>query len=222
MHLLPKTIYDLDLSLNEGVTFTVIKFLNQNFTQLSTLSLESCENLTECVEPLECIGFDSLKRLELQGSVTHEDLQTMIAFDLLKNVEFLNLSNCKLTHESLELIFESKNLHRLEYLIFSKNEVKQLPKPAQRTSVLITLAFIDLRENGINNLHKNAGKVYQNIVMLGYATEAKKQGRNLDSKDMNQMWDLKESVAQSVVNTRFPFPVHVFVPTEEQRKIPMF
>jgi len=119
----------------------------------------------------------------------------MIAFDLLKNVEFLNLSNCKLTHESLELIFESKNLHRLEYLIFSKNEVKQLPKPAQRTSVLITLAFIDLRENGINNLHKNAGKVYQNIVMLGYATEAKKQGRNLDSKDMNQMWDLKESVA---------------------------
>ena len=62
---LPKTLFELDLSLNSGITFSVVKFLNNNFTQLQTLSLEDCENLMEGIEPLECVGFDSLKRLEL-------------------------------------------------------------------------------------------------------------------------------------------------------------
>ena len=62
---LPKNLFELDLSLNEGVTFSVVKFLNDTFTHLQTLSLESCENLMEGIEPLECVGLDSLKRLEV-------------------------------------------------------------------------------------------------------------------------------------------------------------
>lgn len=72
--LLPKTIYELDLSMNEGVTFKVVGFLNKHFTHLQTLSFENCENLADSIEPLDCIGFDSLKRLELQGSMNEDVL----------------------------------------------------------------------------------------------------------------------------------------------------
>ena len=72
--LLPTTIFELDLSLNEGVTFSVVAFLNKNFTSLQTLSLENCDNLVDCIEPLECVGFESLKRLEIQGSLNNEGL----------------------------------------------------------------------------------------------------------------------------------------------------
>lgn len=80
---LPKTIYELDLSQNGGVKFSIVKYLNEHFTCLQTLSFENCENFSDGIEPLKSVGFEYLIRLELQRSISHEDLSILLSLDLV-------------------------------------------------------------------------------------------------------------------------------------------
>jgi Leucine-rich repeat (LRR) protein len=88
-------------------------------------------------------------------------LEQLIFSDLLKSIEYMNLSSCGLSSESLQRILLSENLQSLEYLIFAKNEVKNLPKITDaKTGSIKSLQFLDLRENRIFTFGSGVSKGY--------------------------------------------------------------
>jgi hypothetical protein len=171
---LPQNLFELDLSQNNCVTFD----LGSDLPNLQTLSLANCPHLTQNATQ----GYPILKRLEIQGSLKASD-----STDFLKNnesLEYLDLSNCERTSETLALLFQSQCFPYLEFLILKKNLIRALPLKDQN---LKSLHFIDLRENNINSSFQR-NHYYKNRVVLAY--ESKPKTKKTADQDLNTIWEM--------------------------------
>jgi hypothetical protein len=123
-------------------------------------------------------GFSMPRRLELSRALRGDQhLLQLIQGSYLKDLQFLNLNDCRLSQKAFNELIASPQLRSLQVLLFRKNRVvavtgpfgdlEDLDEKQRRKQLVMQLRILDLRENKLCSIfQKEAAAFLQETVVL--------------------------------------------------------
>eukprot|EP00347_Sterkiella_histriomuscorum_P018502 403345268 len=177
-------IEHFDLSYNEiEKTFPLLmKYLKetcdylQNFYIQENKMIKNSQTM-QISKPKKSSGLPLLIRLDLSRSLSGDQHANQLAqSSYLKDLKYLNLSNCKINQKGFDEILSIPQMRSLDVLIFRKNNIRNVEGPysdleeiddsAAKKGVM-KLSLLDLRENKLQKIFlKDAVNFLKDTVVL--------------------------------------------------------
>ena len=166
-----------------------------------------------------------MQRLDLEGSLDGPDsIKFLIKSTTLTNLNYLNLSNCKITDKGANDLFQSPLMLTIKFLRLANCNLteKAFPKKIQPSTnpfveKQISLEFLDFRFNTLSHHRDRATnkKYLEKVVILLWKKRILKRGYSYKSevfiKSEKEMLKEEDGEVKFVENL-----LHIRKPTDEQ------
>ena len=165
-----------------------------------------------------------MQRLDLEGSLDGpESIKFLIKSTTLRNLTYLNLSNCKITDKGANDLFQSPLMLTILFLRLANCNLteKAFPKKIQTSTNPfadneISLEFLDFRFNTIHDRSNATSRKYlENVVILLWRKRILRRGYSYKSevfiKSEKEMLKEDDGEVKFVEN-----PLHIRKPSDEQ------
>ena len=165
-----------------------------------------------------------MQRLDLEGSLDGpESIKFLIESTTLRNLTYLNLSNCKITDKGANDLFQSPLMLTILFLRLANCNLteKAFPKKIQSSTNpyadnKISLVFLDFRFNTIRHRNNATNRRYlEKVVILLWRKRILRRGYSYKSevfiKSEKEMLKEDDGEVKFVEN-----PLHIRKPSDEQ------